>query len=328
MGPPFAARWPFSSPHLQTLGAALPVHVRVPDSARDEPLRFALPGNGALHASGWFHSQRRSLVLLVHGVGGSVRSQYMVRAAKAFYAAGHHVVRLNLRGAGDSIADAPTLYHAGLTEDLAVACAALAARADVGALAAVGFSLGGNCVLRFASEQDAAHPLLRAAIAISAPVDLAAVSLHLNRPLNLPYRAYILRGLLTQGRAYLALRPQSARYTAKELARVRTIWAYDDLVVAPMHGLGTAARYYAQMSAGSVLRGIHVPTLMIHAEDDPLVPGRTVGPFAELAGSAVELAFSAQGGHVGWFSGLGESAWLRTWAVDRALEFLGRHLPG
>lgn len=327
MDPPFQVPWPFSSAHLQTLGAALPVHVRPPAEARDEPLRFPLPGGGALHAFGWFHPERRPTVLLVHGVGGSVRSQYMVRAARAFFEAGHQVVRLNLRGAGDSIADAPTLYHAGLTEDLEVACAALAARPDVGPLVAVGFSLGGNCVLRFAAEQRPGQARIAAAVAISAPVDLATVSRLLNRPLNLPYRAYILRGLLAQARGYLQARPAQADFTESALGQVRTVWAYDDLVVAPMHGFGSAERYYAAVSSGPVLRKVQVPTLMIHADDDPLVPGHTVRPFAAMRGSAVELAFSAQGGHVGWFSGLTRSAWLRTWAIARALEFLDRRLP-
>jgi predicted alpha/beta-fold hydrolase len=166
------------------------------------------------------------------------------------------------------------------------------------------------------------RPLVRAVIAISAPLDLAVVSKLLGRPLNLPYRAYILHSLLAQARTFARLHPQRTPFAPSRLRRVFSIWDYDDVVVAPMHGFGTAERYYAQMSSGQVLPSIEIPTLLIHANDDPLVPGATVEPFLAKRSKAVEIAWSERGGHVGWFSGLGEPQWLRTWAIDRALSFL------
>ena len=318
--PDFVAPRLFGNPHLQTLGAALPLYVRPPGEARDEPLRIPIPGGGALHAWAWWHTGTRPTALLVHGVGGSVSSRYMVRAGKAFFAAGYHVVRLDLRGAGESIADAPLLYHAGLTEDLQLAARAIAPRPEVDWIAVVGFSLGGNVSLRFAAEP--APDKVRAVVAISAPLDLAATSHWVNRPLNLPYRAYILRGLMRQARDFAKLKPRRAHYRLSALAKVRTVWEYDDLVIAPMHGFGTAERYYAEMSAKTVLDRIALPSLLVHAADDPLVPGRTVEPHLAARAPALEIAWSARGGHVGWFSGLGERGWVHTWAMERALEFL------
>jgi predicted alpha/beta-fold hydrolase len=318
----FSVAWPFGNPHLQTLGAALPVFVRPPETARDEALRVPIDG-GKLHAFAWWQPARAPAVLLVHGVGGSVSSQYVVRAAKAFFAAGFHTIRMNMRGAGESIADAPSLYHAGIAGDLRVMVDAIAASPQVDGVSVVGFSLGGNCALCFAGQA----PNARAVVAISAPLDLATVSRLLNRPLNLPYRAYILRALLREARTFARLHPNRARYTNAQLRRVFSIWDYDDVVVAPMHGFGTAERYYAQASSGQFLPKIQVPTLLIHANDDPLVPGHTVEPFLAERSSAVELAWSARGGHVGWFSGLAEPAWLRTWAIDRAISFLARVGP-
>ena len=311
------------NPHLQTLGAALPLYVRPPGEARDEPLRIPIPGGGALHAWAWWHTGTRPTALLVHGVGGSVSSRYMVRAGKAFFASGYHVVRLDLRGAGESIADAPSLYHAGLSEDLQLAASAIAPRPEVAWIGVVGFSLGGNVTLRFAAET--VPPKVRAAVAVSAPLDLAATSRWMNRPLNFPYRAYVLRGLIRQAREFAKRQPTRAHYRLSDLGKVRTLWAYDDLVVAPMHGFGTAARYYEEMSAGRVLPRITLPSLLIHAADDPMVPGRTVEPHLSARAPGLEIAWSKRGGHVGWFSGLGERAWVHTWAMERALGFLAAH---
>lgn len=316
----FQSPWLLSSPHLQTLGAALPLYVRPPADARDETLRIPIEG-GSLHAWAWWHPERRPTALLLHGVGGSVRSQYMVRAGKALFAAGYHVVRMDWRGAGESIADAPSLYHAGLTDDPRAVASYLRGRPEVEHVVGVGFSLGGGCMLNLAAS---AKGLLHATVAVSAPLDLATVSRLINKPLNLPYRAYILRSLLRQARDFARLHPQRTGFDPAKLKDVRTIWAYDDLVVAPMHGFGDAERYYAQVSAGRALPRVEVPTLMIHAEDDPLVPGHTVRPFHGERSGLVELALSKRGGHVGWFSHLGERAWLRTWAMERALAFLAR----
>lgn len=326
--PEFFVPWPFDNPHLQTLGAAVPLYVHPPRDARDEPLRFALPEGGALHGWGWWHEGRRPTALLVHGVGGSVSSRYNVRAGKAFFAAGYHVVRVNLRGSGESIAEAPSLYHSGLTEDLRVACRALRARSEVGPLAVVGFSLGGHCTLRFAAEEAGSTALFDAAVSMSAPLQLALTSRLLNKPLNFPYRQYIVRGLVRQGRAFARAHPERAKaiYDPATLKDVRTVWEYDDRVIAPMHRFRDAADYYEKMSAGPVISAIRHPTLMIHAEDDPIVPGHTVKPFFATRSASTEIAWSRRGGHVGWFSGIGEAAWLRTWAMNHALEFLERTL--
>ena len=318
----FSPPWLLRSPHVQTLGAALPLHLGVPLGVRAQALRVPIDG-GALHASaGWQHGARPA-VILVHGVGGSIDSHYVVRAARAFHGAGFHVVRLNQRGAGSSLGHVPSLYHAGLTADLRAAARFVGAMDGVQSVALVGFSLGGNCALKLAAEPDASS-CLRAVVSISAPLDLAATCRLLNRPLRRPYERYVLRALLAQARAFAAHHPARPGFDVARLARVKSLWDYDDAVVAPMHGLGTAAQYYAQMSAGPALPNIGVPTLLVHASDDPMVPGSTVEPFLPRRSRAVELAWSARGGHVGWFGGLAPSDWTRTWAVDRALEFLAR----
>lgn len=320
----FSAPWFLGNPHLQTFGAAAPLHLKPPAGARETLLRVPIPEGGVLHAVAWFRAgPARCCVLLVHGVGGSSDSRYLVRAAKAFFAEGWNVVRLNLRGAGDSMWEAHQLYHAGLCADLHLACAALSARPEVAWLSVVGFSLGGNCALRFSAEaSQGADARVRAVVSVSAPLDLSAVSTLFERTKNLPYRFYILGALVRRARAFARAHPDRVRYEAAKLLRVRTMRGFDDLVIAPMHGFDGAEDYYAKASSGQVLPSLRVPTLLVHAEDDPLVPGETVRPFLRHANGNLEVAWSRRGGHVGWLTGLDEQAWLRTWAVERAMRFL------
>jgi predicted alpha/beta-fold hydrolase len=318
----FAAPRLIRNAHLQTLGAALPLWTRPELSS--EPMRIELPGGGALRArASWQSGGDRTAVVLVHGVGGSSESSYVRRAAIAFYRLGFHVVRLNLRGAGDSMPDAPALYHAGLVEDPRVALEATAARKGVKDVALVGFSLGGNVSLKLAAKWGAAVPAyVRGIATVSAPLDLVETSRALETLRTLPYRGYVLRKLLSQGREFAQIHPHRAKYDPSRLRRLRTIRAYDDEVVAPMHGFCDAHDYYVNASSGPGLADIRVRTLVVHAGDDPMIPAISVQRWLRDASPAVRVAWSERGGHVGWFAGVHAHAWTNTWAIDRVVSFL------
>jgi predicted alpha/beta-fold hydrolase len=324
---PFTAPLWLASNHLQTLGAALPFWAP-PRSFRPtnaELVRIPLRCGGALHAHAWWQAgdRRRGAAILIHGVGGSSDSRYVVRAAVSLHRAGWHVVRLDLRGAGDSIADAPELYHAALTEDLRVALDHIGKNARVDGVALVGLSLGGHVVVRLAGELGDADPgVLRAAVAISAPLDLTEVTRAIERLRCLPYHTYVLQNLVRQGEAFARAHPQRTRYDARSLKRLRTIRAFDQEVIAPMHGFASAEDYYVRASAGPFVERIRVPTLLVHAEDDPMVPVHTMRAWLRAAPAALEQAWSRRGGHVGWFAGMNESSWVDTWAMDRTRRFL------
>lgn len=336
----FVARAFLRNRHVQTLGAAFPLHA--PPRGFEVPptqwRKFALPSDhasrrGALLGLGWWQpgAHPGPTVVLVHGVGGSSESRYVVRAAVRFYRAGYHVVRLNLRGAGASTADAPSLYHAGLTEDLTVVAEALAKDARVTQTFVLGFSLGGNVTLKAAGEWGASPPeKVTAVAAVSAPMNLAQTSKLLESLETLPYRVFVLAGLIGQARAFKKLHPGGASYTARQLARVRTVRDYDEVVVAPMHGFPNATAYYESESSGQYLPRIRIPTLVVHAEDDPMVPGFTVSPWLRAlpASSPVEIAWTDCGGHVGWFASLEESHWLSTWPLERARTFFDGLVKG
>jgi predicted alpha/beta-fold hydrolase len=328
---PFVAPLWLRSTHLQTLGAAIPLWAppRSFRPAEVEPLRFPLPPGGALHACAWWQRRERPgpAAIVVHGVGGSSESRYVVRAAVSLYRAGWNVVRLDLRGAGRSIPDAPHLYHAGLTEDLRVAVDRVASRPQVDTIALVGFSLGGSVVLRHAGEVSSSPGALRAVVAISAPLDLVQVTRAIERLRSLPYHLYVLRHLVGTARAFACAHPARARYDVAALGALRSIRAYDGNVIAPMHGFSSAEDYYERASAGPVIERIRLPALLVHAEDDPMVPADTVRAWLPRAPPALEQAWTQRGGHVGWFAGLDEASWVDTWAMDRAQAFLRRVLP-
>jgi predicted alpha/beta-fold hydrolase len=319
----FAAPRFLRNAHVQTLGASLPLWAG--SSLPFEATRIPLPGGGALLAKSSFHHDRdRTAVVLVHGVGGSSESSYVRRAALALYRAGHHVVRLNLRGAGDSIEDATHLYHAGLIEDPAVALEAVAQRAKVKDVALLGFSLGGNVSLKLAAAWGGRPPsYVRGVATVSAPLDLVETSRSLETLRTLAYRGYVLRKLVAQGREFARIHPSRAAYDPSRLLRLRTIRAYDEEVIAPMHGFCDAHDYYVHASAGPGLPDVRVPTLIVHAADDPMVPGVSVRRWLGDASSAVRVAWSARGGHVGWFAGVRERAWINTWAIERVASFFG-----
>jgi hypothetical protein len=325
---PFLPQGLFRSADVQTLCAAAPLFNQVPASER---VRLPLPAGGALVGQASWQPGRARAVLLVHGVGGSSEANYVRRTAATFFRAGFHVLRLNLRGAGEGLTESALLYHGGLTQDLFVALDFLGADARVEGVLLMGFSLGGNTSLKAASEAGAgqrAAPALRAVATVSAPLELSSTSRHLESWRTLPYRQHILRSLLQTTRAYLRLHPEQRAFDPQVLGTLRTIWDYDDRVIAPMHGFGRAEAYYADASSGPRLGTIQVPTLVIHAEDDPMVPaGRSVRPYLDAAQAPVEARWAAHGGHVGFVEGPRRAAWEQSWFASEALAFAERVFP-
>ena len=235
---------------------------------------------------------RRPLLVLIHRLTGCEESTYMLTSARHFHALGYPVLRLNLRGAGPSRATCRGHYHAGRGEDLRDALEALDPAAA--GLILVGYSLGGNMLLKFLTEHGGAFPI-RAAATVSAPIDLAATARHIMRPRNLIYQRRLLAGM-KRGALAGGLRP--AERDAVEAAR--TVYEFDDGFVAPHHGFGGAERYYAACSALGFLDAIPVPTLMIHAQDDPWVPAAAYLDYDWRANPRLTALIPRGGGHCGF----------------------------
>jgi predicted alpha/beta-fold hydrolase len=269
------------------------------------------PSHGPVRLSGWLAAPEdaRALLVVVHGLGGSAESHYVLPAACAAAEAGLACLRLNLRGADGSGED---FYHAGLAEDLRAALAD-AALARFDAIAFLGFSEGGHVVLRYAAE--GTDPRVRAVAAICPPLDLDRAAAAIDRPERALYRRHVLGGLARAYAPVAARRPVPCEPAAAR--RIRTIREWDRRIVAPRHGFASAEDYYARASVAPLLGRIAAPALLIAAEHDPMVPAGTLRPALAGAGANLEVRWLARGGHVGFPAALALERELVAWLKSR-----------
>ncbi len=320
--PPFRARAPWWGPDLQTLRNFL----RPPDStgpaASARRLSLAMADGSGDRLSGVLEApaQPRAnapLVVLIHGLSGSEESAYMVATSTTLRACGFPVLRLNLRGAGPSRATCKLQYHAGRSEDLRDALRALPPELTREGLALVGYSLGGNMLLKFAAEYGRELPV-RGAASISAPIDLRAASDRFLDPRNRVYHQRLLRGMKQESLAPGALTTDAER---RIIERARSILEFDEKIVAPRNGFADADAYYRACHARQFLQDIRVPSLVIHALDDPWIPSDAYRGVAWSRNPQLVPLLPAGGGHVGFHGQGSKIPWhdrcLALW-LDRA----------
>jgi uncharacterized protein len=259
----------------------------------------------------------RPALVLVHGIGGCDSSAYGLATGRHAWDRGWHVVRMNLRGAGDSLRLCASLSHAGQEADLV---AALRSVSDVAPrLAIAGFSIGGSLALRALGRRAPDLPGgLFGAAGVSPPMDLAAVARELQSPANGIYQSWFVRNLRSSYRNRQRLRPDL--YEEGRERGVRTVWEYDDRITAPYSGYRDAADYYARASPGPLLQAIDRPVLILAAEDDPIVPADSVTRWALPLSGVVRREVLSTGGHVG-FVGRTQAPG-RFWAAERVVRFL------
>jgi predicted alpha/beta-fold hydrolase len=241
----------------------------------------------------------------------------MLGAAEKAWRAGLNVVRMNVRNCGGTEHLTPTLYHSGFTSDLRALLFELIEQDKLPDICLLGFSMGGNHALKLAGELgDAAPPELKGVCAVSPPIDLELCSIAIREPRNFIYD----RRFLTSLKARMHVKNQlfPGLVDLEKLARARKLWDFDEIVTAPHFGFRDARDYYRQASSLPYLAKIKVPTLLIHAQDDPFIP---FTPFAELPPHEyVKLLTPRHGGHVGFWqprqNGSGNY-----WAEQTAVDF-------
>jgi uncharacterized protein len=263
-------------------------------------------------------------VVVLHGLEGSARRRYVQTTFAELLGRGLRPVGLNFRSCSGEPNRTTRLYHSGETDDLRRVVSHIRSRGG-GPIGAVGFSLGGNVLLKYLGEESE-RSVIQAAAAVSVPFDLAAgcaalEATFLGRRL---YAPYFLRKLRAKTRR--KARQLEGRCEVERALRARTLREFDEAATAPLHGFRDAADYYAQCSSARFIEAIRVPTLLLQAEDDPFLPAAHLPRVAAAGNAWVTPVFVRTGGHVGFIGG--SLLRPRFWAEEEAARFLGGALPG
>lgn len=243
-------------------------------------------------------------LLILHGLEGTIRSHYAGGLLHEAQRRGWAADLLIFRSCGDEPNRALRLYHSGETTDLDFVVRRLITSDPARLLFIAGVSLGGNVLLKWLGEQgDRAPEQLRSAAAVSVPFDLARGSRHLDRGFSRFYQAHFLRSLRGKALRKSARYPDAFR--PEIVLRARTLYDFDDLVTAPVHGFRGADDYYSRSSSLAYLARIRTPTLLLSARDDPFLPREVLDQVRVIArtNSSLHLEFVERGGHVGFISG-------------------------
>lgn len=300
---PFVPRRGLRNGHLQTIvGNFLPrPPFTAPSSAELVEVDPADGSRVLCHCSWQPQAVRaaRLAVVLVHGLEGSSDSQYIQGLAARAWAAGHNVIRMNMRNCGGTDELTPTLYHSALSGDVGAVVRHFTREHGLVRVALIGYSMGGNLVLKLAGEWGAAPPLCAVA-AVCPAIDLAAGSDALHEPINRLYERRFLRGLLRRYRRKAALFPD--RYSTRGLESIRSLRAFDNDIVARYCGFRDADDYYYRAASARVVDRIAVPTLILNALDDPFIRLLQETRAALLANPSITLIETDRGGHCAYLS--------------------------
>lgn len=321
--PEFTPAWWLRNCHLQTILA------KYLAPSRDLSLQaelLPLPDGDELmlHWGQRPRQQGQSLVLILHGLEGNFRSHYVRGLMFSLQQQGFATVLMHFRGCHGEANKLARAYHSGDTEDLAYVLQQLQQRYPAQPLAAVGFSLGGNVLMKYCGEQGAANPL-QAAVAVSAPLQLAASAERINQGFSRVYQQYLLKRLKQTMQRKLARHADfPLALTPADVEQIRSIRQFDQLLTAPLHGFHDADDYYQRASAKPYLAKICRPCLLIHAKDDPFLASSAI-PSPQELNPQLHLLLSEYGGHVGFISG--GSPWRPHYWLDQVIPaFLQQHL--
>lgn len=272
----------------------------------------------------WTNPGRGPIVAVFHGLEGGIGSHYARGILAAIQNAGWQGVFMHFRGCSRRLNRLPRSYHSGDTGDIAFLLNALRGRFPDARLAAVGFSLGGNALLKYLGEAPG-RKILSAAAAVSVPFDLAAGADRLSRGFSRLYQRHLLRRLQNKIiDKFKSTAVPALPGVRNGIRSLNTFRRFDDAVTAPLHGFAGVNDYYLRSSCRGYLRGIEVPTLIIHARDDPFLTAAAIPDAPELA-NCVTVELCGSGGHVGFVGG--RTPWApRYWLEQRIPEFLREHL--
>ncbi len=322
---PFRPFPPFKNNHAQTILAYLyPRRAKLTAEFKNDEERFfeVEPGVRLLAHCRWqtFERRKSPTMILVHGLEGSSNSIYMLGTAALAFANGFNVLRLNLRSCGETEHLTKTLYHSGMSEDLRRVIEELIEKDGLEQIFLTGFSLGGNMSLKLAGEWGAKSPSqLRAVTAVSPPIDLAACAEAIRSRSNWIYNRRFISNLNKRMRRVQKLYPEL--YQIEGIEQIRSIREFDARFTARYGGFRDVDDYYTRSSSLNLIEKIRVPTLIIHARDDPFVPFAAFNQISDAKNPYVILLAPTNGGHVGFIADAKSNDRNRFWAENRIVEF-------
>ena len=314
----FKAAWWIQNPHLQTLWAT--VCRRPIKNLTITRERYELPDGDFIDLD-WVGKSKGPIVIILHGLEGSIDSPYAKGMLNAIQCQGWRGVVMHFRCCSGECNRLSRMYHSGETGDIATIVNALSQREHETPMAAIGFSLGANVLLKWLGETNQQNPL-KAAVAISTPFELGKSVKRVNQGFSRIYQWHLLKSL--HKKIQFKFQAQPAPIPIPPLYKLRTLRDFDEHITAPLHGFSNAEEYYTASSSRQYLGNIGVPTLLLQSKDDPFMIDDLLPGLTELS-SHVEFELMEKGGHVGFISG--SLPW-RTeyWLEKRVPQFLHKYL--
>lgn len=309
-GPP---TWQYNG-HLQTLGPGIFRRVQGVEYERE---RIETPDGDFLDLD-WIRRRNRRLVILTHGLEGNSTRQYIRGTAKLFAQHGWDVLAWNCRSCSGEMNRAFRMYHHGDTEDIGTVVRHALQTNVYESVALVGYSMGANITMKYLGVQGEQAPAqIRAAAVFSAPCDLESGSKALDRWENAFYRRRFMRALVRK------IKEKDARFPGRldlsKLEQVRRWRDFDEHFSAPICGYRDAADFYQNASAKNFIAGIRVPTLLVNAQNDPILTQACMPTEIASEHPYFYLEMPEHGGHCGFQT---RTNYEFSWSEHRALAFV------
>lgn len=308
----FKPAWWLPNGHLQTLW---PVLFRRKKDLELEKERLELPDGDFIDLAWSNRNQQGPLVLILHGLEGSINSHYAKGLLHTISQLGWRGVFMHFRGCSEEPNRLAKSYHSGDTSDVSYLTSILHEREPNTPLAIIGFSLGGNVLLKWLGETGKQNQV-KAAIAISVPFEVSKAAARVQLGFSKLYQWHFIKSLCKK--------VVNKRIMMDSSQLPHTLYEFDDKVTAPLYGFSGADEYYSTCSSRQYLHAIHTQTLILHAKDDPLIPEDAI-PRPEELSPFVQLEVTQSGGHVGFISG--NYPWKpEYWLEQRIVAFLRNFL--
>nr|WP_321267269.1 hydrolase [uncultured Sulfurimonas sp.] len=310
--------------HIQTLYATLFRHI---PNHNFYIQRFELSDKDFIECY-WYNKQEidsnKPIVILLHGLTGSYKSPYILGTMRELDAHGFNSVVVHFRSASGKMNKKPNTYHSGKTSDTFEFITSLKTKYAKSKIFAIGFSLGGNVLLKLLGELSEASTIT-AAVSVSAPMQLDICAIQMNNGFSKFYQHILLKDLnKTLQQKYEMHDMQSLINLKKEdVKKISTFWEFDDLYTAPINGFSSAQDYYTKSSSKQFLKHIKTNTLVIHSLDDPFMTPKIV-PNKDEISSSVKLEIYSNGGHLGFIEGnlFKPKYWLEERIINYFNEFI------